>query len=192
MGLAMTGVDLTGGFIRRAKAAARRLPLRQRKMLRFIRQDMRRIDFDGEFDAAINWFSSFGYFTDRENLAYCRRVLKSLKPGGQFLVEVLNKSYMLRHLHSGYEQTINGVRIANKPKWDAHTGRMRDTWTMSRGGRTEIRRLSMRVYTGGEMRELLRSAGFTNIRLWGHSRKGAQRMTRHARRFIVVGWRPVD
>jgi len=82
-GLAMTGVDLTRAYLTKAARLARRARLR----VRFLQADMRAIAFENEFDAAFNWFGSFGYFSDADNRAFCRRVMAALKPGGRFLVE---------------------------------------------------------------------------------------------------------
>lgn len=87
MGLRMTGVDLTALYIRCARRQGKRAGLD----VHFLQCDMREIDFDGEFHAAFNWFGSFGYFSDADNLAFTRRVLRALRPGGRFLVEGLNK-----------------------------------------------------------------------------------------------------
>jgi cyclopropane fatty-acyl-phospholipid synthase-like methyltransferase len=53
-GLKMTGVELSDSYVRRARRAARgRGPA-----IRFVKADMRCIDFGGEFDAAFNWFAA--------------------------------------------------------------------------------------------------------------------------------------
>ncbi len=186
LGLKMTGVDLTRPFLAKARRAAGTSHVG----VDFHHSDMRTLPFDGRFDAVINWFSSFGYFDDAGNLATARAAWASLKPGGQFLVEVINKSFLLSHWHNGRDEVINGVRIVNNHRMD-RTSHVRDTWTMSRGGRIERRRLCMRVFNGTEMRALLKQAGFVDIRLLGHSAKGAGRFTRHSRRFIAVGRKPI-
>jgi len=187
-GLEMTGVDLTGGYIRRARRAARREGLD----VRFITSDMREIAFDAEFDAAFNWFGSFGYFSDDDNLAFGRRVFAALKPGGRFAVEALNKSRLLRVLHpeggTPGGQTIGGVHVTHSVHFDETAGRIHDTWTMSRGKTTEVRSISIRLFNGAEMRSLLRAAGFREIRLYGYP--PLSRFTRHSRRLIAVGRRP--
>jgi SAM-dependent methyltransferase len=183
MGLRMTGVDLTAGYLRTARAAARRAGVDAR----FVRSDMRRIDFDGEFDAAFNWFGSFGYFSERDNLDFCRRVLRGLRPGGRFLVEGLNKSWLVNNFRPSSDETVSGVRILHRHSWDARVSRIRDTWTVSSGGRTERRRLSIRIYSGPELRELLRRAGFADVRLLGFPPLG--RISRHSRRVLAVATR---
>ena len=107
MGLALTGVDLTESYIRRARREARK----QGVDARFVCRDMRKIEFEEEFDAAFNWFTSIGYFNDAEEPAFCSRVLRALKPGGRFLVETMNKSWLLAHFLSRSGETIGGGRL---------------------------------------------------------------------------------
>ena len=185
MGLQMTGVDLTPGFIRKA----RRLARKERADVRFLVRDMRRIDFDGEFDAAFNWFTSIGYSSYAADLEFCRRVYRALKPGGRFLVETMNKSWLLSHFRTEKrDQTIGGVRIIEWGQWDARTGRIHSTWTFQKGRRRERHRLSIRQFNGADMRRLLREAGFREVMLYGHPPVG--RFTRHSRRLIAVARRP--
>ncbi len=185
MRLDMTGVDLTASFIRRA----RRLTRKEGLEVRYIVKDMREIDFDGEFDAALNFFTSIGYASDADDLKFCRRVLRALKPGGRFLVETMNKSWLLSHFRTEKrEQTIGGVRIVERARWDARAGRVRSNWTFRKGRRSERHQLSLRVFKGADMRKLLRTAGFRDIRLYG--RHPGERFSRHARRLIAVARRP--
>jgi SAM-dependent methyltransferase len=185
-GLEMTGVDLAERFVRRARREARK----QNADARFICRDMRRIDFEKEFDAAFNWFGSFGYFSDAEMLAFCRRLLRALKPGGRFLVEGMNKSWLLSHFVPESDRTIAGVRLQERVRFDGRANRVRATWIMSRGSKSERHRLSLRSYGGTEMRALLRSAGFREIELFGYPPLGS--FTRHSRRLIAVARRPKD
>ena len=184
MGLEMIGLDLTAAFLKKARRFARR----SGADTRFIHRDMRQIDFDRRFDAVFNWFTSFGYFSDRENLDLCRRVYRALKPGGRFLIESLNKSWLLAHWRPTLQQALGGVAITTRNRWDERRQRAISTWTFHKGDVAESHRLSIRVYNGTEMRRLLRQAGFRDIRLYTHWPVG--RFTRHSRRLIAVGRRP--
>lgn len=184
MGLEMTGVDLTAAYLRKA----RRLAQRAGVAVRFVRSDMRSIDFDGEFHAAFNWFGSFGYFSDEDNLECLRRAFRALRPGGRFLVEGINKSWLLAHFRARAEQILGGVHIVYEHRWDAKTSCVSSTWTMSKGGKTERHHVRMRIFNGAEMRALLRTAGFRDVML--HPLPPVGRFTRHSLRFIAVARRP--
>lgn len=186
MGLQMTGVDLTAKYLRKARRAARQAGVD----VRWVHSDMRAMDFAGEFHAAFNWFGSFGYFSDAGNLLFCQRVFAALRPGGRFLVEGPNKSWILAHFRPADERRIGGVHIATEHRWEPGTSRVLSTWTFSRGRTTERHTVAMRLFNGTEMRALLRRAGFRDIRL--HPRPPARRFTRHSRRLVAVARRPRD
>jgi len=180
MGLEMTGLDLTGKYLRRARRAARREGLE----VRFLRGDMREIDFEEEFSAVFNWFGSFGYFSDADNLRFCRRVLRALKPGGRFLVEGTNKPFILANFKTDMTSTVGGVRLRQRPSFDAARSRIRCTWHLRRGERTERHRISMRIFSGAEIRALLREAGFSEVKLYGSP--PVRGLKRGSRRLIAV------
>ncbi|MFH0962390.1 MAG: class I SAM-dependent methyltransferase [Planctomycetota bacterium] len=184
MGLVMTGVDLTGSYLARARRDARKRGLD----VRFIESDMRRIDFDREFTAAFNWFGSFGYFSDADNLAFCRAVFRTLNAGGRFLIEGLNKSWMLSHFRERMEHKIGGVRITTRNRWNDRTQRTHSLYTFSRGKTTETILLKMRIFNGADIRMLLRAAGFRTVTLFGWP--PLQPFTRHSRRIIAVATKP--
>jgi len=183
MGMKMTGVDLMQSYIRKARRYARRDGLD----IDFLCEDMRRINFEAEFDAAFNWFGSFGYFSDSENLHFCRRVHRALRPGGRFLVETINKPWLLAHFMPSSDRTVGGVRVVEHRTWDAQNRRILSTWTLCNKGKTERRRVSIRIFSAAEMRSLLRTAGFGDIALFGYGRPG--RLSRHSERLIAVGRR---
>ncbi|MCY2924142.1 MAG: class I SAM-dependent methyltransferase [Planctomycetota bacterium] len=183
-GLAVTGVDLMPAFVR----AAHRRAKHAAASARFLAGDMRTIEFDGQFDAAVNWFTSLGYFSDAGNLAFCRRVLGALKPGGQFLIETVSGTWLPQHVLPRSRETLAGVTIDHAHRWNARSGRMISTWTFRLGRRVERRRLSVRMYTGAEMRRLLAQAGFVDVRLFGRPPLGP--FTRHSPRLIALARRP--
>jgi len=184
LGLDVTGADLTASYIRRAK----RREQKERLGVRFLRRDMRELPFESEFDAVVNWFTSFGYFDDAGNLAAAKAAFAALKPGRKFLIEILNKSWVVSHFRADHDDTIHGMRIVSHARWDGRTGRARNTWILSKGRKVETHRFSHRLYNGAEIRVLLRAAGFRDIQLFGRPPLG--RLTRHSRRMIAVATRP--
>lgn len=186
-GLRMTGVDLTASYVRKARALAKK----KRLNARFIAQDMRRIDFDNEFDAAVNWFTSIGYFSDKDELAFCRRVFRALKPDGRFLVEANNKTWVNAHFVAFRpECSVGGVRVSEKCLARGRGGRLKMRWIFRRGNRTERCVLVLKQYDGPMLRKLLRKAGFRDVKLYGRPPLG--RLTRHSKRLIAVGVKPKD
>jgi 2-polyprenyl-3-methyl-5-hydroxy-6-metoxy-1,4-benzoquinol methylase len=189
LGFSMTGVDLTESYVRKA----RRLARAGRLDVRFLAQDMRRIEFHEEFDAAFNWFTSFGYYSDEDNLLCLKKLHDALRPGGQALIETMNISWLLPHFRPHSEQTFGGMRIVHSRRYDAQRGCISQTRTIFYHGRRTRCSDCIRFYAGVEMRQLLRKAGFADIRLHGHNRledPPKPRFTRHSRRLIAIARRP--
>jgi len=185
MGLDMTGVDLTASFIRRARRRTRK----EKLDVRYLVGDMRAIDFEDEFDAALNFFTSIGYASDTDDLEFCRRVFRALRAGGRFLVETMNKSWLLSHYRTGkHVRTIGGVTITEWGHWDARTSRNHSTWVFQKGRQRERHHLVLRLFNGADMRRLLGAAGFRDIVLLGHPPLAG--FTRHSKRLIAVGTKP--
>ena len=163
LGLRMTGVDLSPAYLDegRDRAAAAGLAIR------FIQSDMREIGFQGEFDAAFNWGGSFGYFSEADNLRYCKRVCEALKPGGRFLIEAANQAWLADNCHPRTELVACGVRLRQVSRYDRRSGRYRAIWTYATGNTKRRRRLSMRIYDPDELRELLHRAGFRQVHFHG-------------------------
>jgi len=184
LGLRMTGLDVTPAYVLRARRRARAEGLD----VRFLRGDMRDIPFRDEFHAAFNWFSSLGYFSDDGNLDACRAAFRALRPGGRFLVDVVSKSRVLARFRAREEHTIGGVHVRIRNRWDPRAQRIRGAWTLARGQVTERHRIDMRLYSGADLRRLLRQAGFRDVRFYGRPPLGP--LTRHSPRLVAVATKP--
>jgi len=184
MGLDITGLDRTAVYVRKARRAAREAGVKAR----FICGDMRTIAYDGAFDAAFNWFSSWGYFSDADNAAVLERIREALRPGGRFLLDTLNKSWLLANFRPTFHHRFGGVAVEIHNRWLPDVGRMRSDWTFRRGRAVERHRVNLRLVNGTELRRVLRAAGFREVTLYGWPPLG--RLTRHSHRVIAVARRP--
>lgn len=74
----------------------------------FFVHDIRLPFWGNYFDYAFNFFTSFGYFrTKREHDGAVRNIVRSLKPGGIFVIDYLNVHYAETHLVHNEEKKIN-------------------------------------------------------------------------------------
>ena len=81
-GFEIYGVDSSRELIRLAKE-------KNKNFENFYKvEDMRRIDYRAEFDVVLNWYTSFGYFSDKENKLVLENIYKALKPSGIFILEL--------------------------------------------------------------------------------------------------------
>ncbi|MHC4714039.1 MAG: SAM-dependent methyltransferase [Planctomycetota bacterium] len=184
MGFRVTGIDFQPRFI----DAARRAAKKDRLDAHFTVGDMREISFEAEFDGAFNWFTSFGYFGDEENLEFLKRVREALKPGGRFAMDVINKPWLLANLRDTIEDEIGGVRIHSRKRWDAAANRLVSETVFEKGCRSEQLEENVRLYTGGELRELLEGAGFEGVALFAGD--GVAQLTPLSVRLVASAKRP--
>lgn len=92
-GYQVTGLDLSEVFLKRARQDAAAADV----AVTWVRRDMRDIPFQNEFDAIVNLFTAFGYFDDKaENQKVLEAVARALKPGGRFLIDVINRDYLAK------------------------------------------------------------------------------------------------
>lgn len=108
-GFNVTGLDLSRYLINSAKRKLNGEYSKYQKRLTFEIRDMRDIRHKGEFDMAVNLFTSFGYFmNDSDNEKVIKGISRALKPGGYFLLDFLNSDYLRRNIVPFDTQRFNG------------------------------------------------------------------------------------
>jgi 2-polyprenyl-3-methyl-5-hydroxy-6-metoxy-1,4-benzoquinol methylase len=163
-GFQVTGLDATELFLERARedAAARRVEVD------YVHGDMRGLAWRERFDGLLNWFTSFGYFSDDENKAVLRGFHDALKPGGRLVIETQNVSRIMldpKPLHIVGER--DGDLMIDLWTLDAENARFQTERLVMRGGRARKARFSVRWFTPPELRSWLEEAGFENVRMPG-------------------------
>lgn len=104
-GFDVTGVDLSEENIKAASTS-------QNDSLRFAVHDMRDVFAHEQFDYVFNLFTSFGYFDSKEeNLNVIDATIKSLKPGGKFLLDFLNPYVVVNNLVHEEDKTIENIHF---------------------------------------------------------------------------------
>jgi SAM-dependent methyltransferase len=163
-GYRVTGVDRTGLYLNRARESARELGLD----VEFVEEDMRRFLRPGAFDAAINLFTSFGYFENEpENLHVLENIHRSLKPGGAALIDTISKEIAARSYAERTWVEVGDILLLDhrsaSPDWKWTDQR----WIIVRDGKKQEFRWKLRLYTAAELKGLLERAGFKRVRFYG-------------------------
>jgi SAM-dependent methyltransferase len=186
-GLTVTGVDNDEIFLARARADATALGVQ----VDYRAGDMREPPVQGGFDAAVNWFSSFGYFDDEGNRRFLRTLGDALRPGGQLLMEMHDRDALVARLAAGGGESAHMVEIGDdvlvdRATFDPVTGRSHTDRVTVRDGRLRRTHYSVRMPTFPELRDWLLQAGFAEARALDET--GAP-FAGGARRLVVVAVR---
>lgn len=166
-GIKVTGVDFMQSYLNELDARAKRLRL----PIRTVCSDMRRIQFSGQFDAGGNLWTSVGFFArESDNLLVIRKMFRALKPGGKFVVQTVNRDYMVSHFVTKHWTQAGEVRILEENKFDYETSIMTGEWHFIKGDREVARSIQLRVYSYHELAAMFKKAGFTDVSGSGSTR----------------------
>ncbi|MEC9160796.1 MAG: class I SAM-dependent methyltransferase [Bacteroidota bacterium] len=88
----VTGIDLSTNNINYAKKAAKNNQLD----CNFFTHDMRN-EINYKFDLILNMFTSFGYFTEIDNLKTIFAFKKSLNPSGSLIIDFMNLGFVTKN-----------------------------------------------------------------------------------------------
>jgi SAM-dependent methyltransferase len=163
-GFAVTGYDFSSNYLRQAALRAGKRKTR----LRLVRGDMRRLKFREEFDAAINLFTSFGYFKKKsDDEAVLRGVARSLKTGGLFMLDIVNGDFLKNNFRPRHwEKLEDGSFLLEENLLEAAGTNC--AWTLVRRGKKPARRtFFLRLYNKATLSAALKKVGLRPLRFWG-------------------------
>ena len=191
-GLARRGFRVVGVDLSRAMLAEARRRFVERPRLTFVRGDMRRIAFRAEFDAVVNLYTSFGYFTPAQNRAVLRRLARALRPGGRLLIDHRDPVYDATLPRRPWYRAGSTRFILEDRRFDRRTGITESTQLVIAAGRRLVRQRRLRVqeFSLGQWRRLLRAAGLRFRAAYG-GYDGRRYRPGATGRLIVVAERPL-
>jgi SAM-dependent methyltransferase len=180
-GFNVTGVDRTAMYLNQAREQAQAEGLE----VEFVQRDMRRFIRLNAFDAAINMYTSFGYFKDpADDKKVLVNLHRSLKPGGALLIDTMGKEVLARvFVEREWSEQDGAIMLEERklhPGWDWIDCR----WVFLKGSRRTEVRFGHRLYSAVELSSLLLEAGFADVKAFGDLQGAPYDHT--ARRLIVV------
>jgi SAM-dependent methyltransferase len=129
--------------------------------LNFVQGDMRDMTFEAQFDGVYCWNTAFGYFDEEKNAHVVDRVHRALKAGGLFLLDVVNRDFIVRQSPSLAWFEGDGCVCMDEMTVDFITSRMKVKRTlMLDDGRSRETEYSMRIYSLHELGKILHEHGF--------------------------------
>jgi SAM-dependent methyltransferase len=188
--LARRGFHVVGVDLSRAMIAEARRRWTEGPQLRFMRKDMRRLKVTEEFDAVINMYTSFGYFSPRENVAALRRLTRAVQPGGLVLIDHRDPAYDARLPQRLWYPAGPHRYVLEDRRFDRRTNVTTSTWLIvPTGSRRVIQKTTQfQEYTLPQWRRMFRKVGLRFVKAYsGYDGRPYRPVSK--RRLIVVGAR---
>jgi SAM-dependent methyltransferase len=163
-GFRVTGVDITEMYLKEARNRA----AEEKLNLELIRFDMREFRRPNTFDAALNMFTSFGYFPDpNEDRRVAENVYQSLRRGGVFLIDVMGKEVLARIFRERDWHEEDGILVLQEHKLSQNWSWIENRWTIITQDRRTTFTVSHRLYSAAELVVLLGGCGFREVQVYG-------------------------
>jgi ubiquinone/menaquinone biosynthesis C-methylase UbiE len=182
-GMQVVGVDLSADLLLTASFKPS-----GRKRIGYVRADMRRLPLQSaRFDAGVNLFTSFGYFTtEQQNERALSEAVRVLKTGARFVLDFMNIPYVVKHLVAESERTVDCERIVERRWYDRKRGRLIKTAHGTACGKPIERFESVRAYTPAELAALFKKCGLRVVARYG-GLKGEAFKAGTSPRCVLVG-----
>jgi SAM-dependent methyltransferase len=163
-GFDVTGLDYSTELLKRAKARG------TGTHLRYERGDMRSLPkkWSGRFDAVLNLFTSFGFFTHPgDDANVIREFARVLKPGGVLLWHGGSRDGVVRSfITRDWWSSKDGTMIGHERSFDPLSGVLTVHTTVKGKGKAVEREHKIRLYTATRLAELCADAGLIVEQAW--------------------------
>jgi len=137
--------------------------------LRFIVHDLRTPLPEGDFDVAINAYSSLGYGDESEDEAILRTLHDALRPGGRLVVETLHRDAFVAARTRGSNAALrlaDGTLVIEEASFDPLRGRVKTTFHWSGPANMGRKEASIRLYCITELAAVVERCGFLEPKLF--------------------------
>ena len=154
-----------------------------------VHSDMRRINFDSQFDACGNLWTSFGFFEkESDNRFVVKKMYQALKPGGRFMLHVINRDWVVVNLQVHDWHDLGGVKTLEERQFDYRTSINHGTWRFIKDGIEKKIYSPIRLYSFHELIAIFESIGFVDIEGYGSEKQ--EPITRNSRMMFIIGTKP--
>jgi len=159
--------------------------------INFLQGDMREMAFEEMFDGIFCWNTSFGYFEEDKNFSVAERAFRALRPGGMFLVDVVNRDFVAAHTPSSVWFEGDSCVCMDDAVIDYFTSRLRvKRSVILDDGRTRECTYSVRLYSFHELGKLLHEVGFRVTEVSGHPATPGVFLGQASPRILMLAQRP--
>lgn len=168
-GLDVTGVDLSGDYVERARERAAAADVD----VTLLQGDMRDLDaiVDGAFDLLLNAWTSFGYYDEATDRAVLEAFRERVADGGALALELANKEGILADFRAeGVQREDDRLGVETR-EYDPATSRMRterEVFEAAGDGYEHVGTMTYetRLFDPVTLRNWLVDAGFSTVGLY--------------------------
>ena len=165
-GFSITSYEMSLPLLLRAAEISHRFNIKAK----YIQGDYRDLGMDERFDAAYCVGTRFGFHDEESNERIVSSVCRALRPGGRFLLDVLNRDYLLKDLPARIWRDGEDCLVLEEVEFDYFTSRLISRRTVAfEDGRHTENEISVRVFSLHEIGKLLHRSGFRVLEVSGHS-----------------------
>jgi SAM-dependent methyltransferase len=185
-GYRMTGVDFNPRYLEIAEADAKAAGV----AVTWRTGDMRGLADTRAYDGVYSFFTSFGYYEDEDNERVLANVATAIRPGGRFLLDLVNRDWLLAHTQQRtWTQRDDGALLMEETELELVTSRVRTRqFLLPPGGGAQVtKEFSLRAYTCAELSALLRRHGFIVREVLGSAEREAYSAA--SRRLVILSER---
>ncbi len=162
-GIAVTGLDINPLLIRMAKRKSGGPDYKVGDLLSLKK-------YQGRYDAVVNLFTSFGYFsTESKNREVMKGLIGALKPRGRIAFNLIDRDWLLKHFKPNSWSEKNGVFTLEARSYDSNTQiiESRTVLVNRTTGKAKDYFHRTRLYTKSEMVKLMKECGVKRVDVYG-------------------------
>ena len=187
-GFSVVGLDLSQDMLDMAVGVSKSLQTE----MSFVLEDMRTMAYQSEFDGVICLDSTFGYFSDAENLVALRAMARALKPGGRLILDVANRDRLISELPARSWWEGDGCLIQEDSEFDPRASRVRiKRLLVFADGRQDESHVAIRLYSAHELETMCRVVGLQTLEFSGSVHSQGAFFAGESDRLFVAAQRPI-
>ncbi len=134
----------------------------------FLKLNPADINFSNEFDAVINMYTSFGFYeSDEQNFNLIEKSYNMLKPGGKFLLDLVNREKVISLQPSKNWEEREGLFVLEAYNFNHLKGRAITRRIILSNGLRKEGYISIRLYTLAELKNSMENVGFKINKVYG-------------------------
>lgn len=116
----------------------------------------------GPFDAIINMWQSFGYFTEETNRGLLRQIHRILAPDGRFVIDMYNRDYFVEH-QGRKRQEIAGLTVDSHGYMEGNRWHSELTYSDAHDEVVDGDHIEWQIFTPDEFAEVAAECGIETV-----------------------------